>query len=89
MPCNFAGVFYVYAIQNRTLQTYLVDESDSLQHVNMTYFAPSTLTDEPNPFLEEEPIQVPRVYFISGIMAIENGNYVSPLVITLHVKISI
>jgi hypothetical protein len=80
MPCTFAGVFFLAQIRNRILDCCFVDESNSIQAVNMTYFAPSPLTDEPSPFWEPNAMDVQRVYFITGVMGIENANYVNPVV---------
>ena len=84
MPCNFSGVFYLSGIQNRSLTCHFIDEcpdgSQNVNCVNMTYFAPQSLIESNGPFYEPPPMQPLKAYFITGIMAIENNCYSSPLV---------
>ena len=85
MPCHFSGVFYLSSIYNRSLTCHFIsDDPDTSQTVNMTNYAPS-ITERDGPFHEPDPAQPQKVYFITGIMAIENSNYIAPLVNHLYI----
>ena len=62
-----------------------VDQTNMVQTVNMTYYPPSS-SETGDPFYESPAMQPCKVYFITGIMAIEANSYISPLVQLLPLR---
>jgi len=82
MPCFFSGIFFVQDFEQRTLNCLFRDEFEESQHVQMTYFSPSTFESEnvPEWVYQPDPIQPGNVYFISGNVAIKESQYMQPSV---------
>jgi len=81
MPCNFAGSFYVKDIIDYRLQCEFLDKNNGPRVVEMNYFRPSEEELGSGPFKELQSlnrIDVGRVHFITGSVAIADGDFQNP-----------